>query len=85
LRRNIPVSTQFGELRGRDAIYLDGFASRKNGCELVLQGEINCSLADDPPGSGDFCPYELVFLGVIAICVTELDAYAALKGSGGWA
>jgi hypothetical protein len=78
-----PVKTKIGTLFGRDAIYLDEYSSRNGGYELFLKGEINGALASESPSKG-MCSYEILFTGVIALKITELDTYEAYQAKLGW-
>lgn len=78
-----PVKTKIGTLFGRDAIYLDEYSSRNGGYELFLKGEINGALASDSP-TKDMFLYEMLFSGVIALKITELDTYEAYQAKFGW-
>lgn len=43
---------------------------------LRLKGEINKNLVSDPPESSEkLIPYELVFIGVLALKMIELDSW----------
>lgn len=71
------IETTYGILFGRDAIFLDDYSSKIYG-DLVLRGEINCTLASKPP-EGKWCQYELRFKGVVAARITELDTFESVN------
>lgn len=77
----VPIITQFGELKGRDCIYLEQSIFDDNNRNLVLKGEINGSLAnqENTDNEQDFA-FILTFERVIHYSSTELDTYCRLKG-----
>ena len=75
-RRYQPIETEYGFLAGRDCIYLDGVSFADGTYSLRLSGKINKHLASDPPQSPEmFIPYELMFSGVLALKMIELDSW----------
>ncbi|MGG4220665.1 hypothetical protein ABEW32_20885 [Paenibacillus jamilae] len=73
----IAIQTPFGELHGRDAVYLDHVYMNYAKKELVLKGEINGSLA--PEAVDEFVPYELIFTGVYYFNMIELDVALSMS------
>ena len=82
MTKYLPIETEHGTLKGRDAIFLDEYSSKDNG-DLTLKGEISCSLASNKP-KGKWCPYTLVFHRVLAVKITELDTFEFLQSQSGW-
>ncbi|MEM7110881.1 MAG: hypothetical protein AAF614_00505 [Chloroflexota bacterium] len=75
-RKYRPIKTGYGFLAGRDCIYLDDVSFLGGTYRLRLSGEINKSLVSEPPESSEgFIPYELIFSGVLALKVIELDSW----------
>ena len=72
--RYVAQMTPIGELRGRDAIYLDSVVVGDSCNTLTLTGEFNGALATIPQGA-KWHAYRLEFKGVIAFQVTELEAW----------
>lgn len=69
-----PVETKAGILWGRDAIFLSEV--RYNGHELLLEGNINGSLASCALSRWMY--YSIVFSGVLAFRSVELDSWIHL-------
>ena len=69
-----PVETDLGILEGRDCIYLDEVFLKDNQTTLILVGEINGNLCSNKQ-SGKFISFELIFSGVIALQMIELDSW----------
>jgi len=73
------VQTAIGTLWGRDCMFLDSLSMPDNST-LVLEGTINTSIVkgfrspQDRPVSGEL-PYRLMFDGVLALQVLELDTW----------
>jgi hypothetical protein len=67
-----PVVTSVGILQGRDAIFLDSFQFELHGV-LTLKGSLNGRLLERPVN--EELAYTLVFTGVLALKVTELDSW----------
>ncbi len=75
-RKYQPIETEYGFLAGRDCIYLDDVSFLNGTYRLRLSGKINKILVSDPPESSErFIPYELVFSGVLALKMIELDSW----------
>ncbi len=68
-----PVETPLGILYGRDAICLDRLDVDINQDTLTLQGDFNGRLASKPVDGQ--VAYSLVFAGVLAFKVIELDSW----------
>jgi hypothetical protein len=75
VQQRVPVRTQLGVLQGRDCIFLDrvSLADRTN--TLTLEGDISGNLAE-LRSPGMFLPYTLVFSGVLALRILELDSWS---------
>lgn len=69
-----PVQTLVGEIRGRNAIYLDEFAQK--GLTLTLNGEINADLCSSAGTKGRWLQYRLMFVGVLAFDSREIETCA---------
>ncbi|MAU01874.1 MAG: hypothetical protein CL608_32455 [Anaerolineaceae bacterium] len=75
-RKPRPIKTEYGFLAGRDCIFLDDVSFLDGTHKLRLKGKINKNLVSDPPDTLDhFIPYELVFTGVLALKMIELDSW----------
>lgn len=70
----VPIVTEAGLLKGRDAVFLDRIES--DGLELVLAGDINSGLSS--AGTGVMIPYRLTFIGVISSFTCELDSHETI-------
>lgn len=78
----VPIITEkYGELKGRDCIYLNHVIFDDNNRNLLLKGKINANLLtqDDIDNEKDFV-FNLTFKRVIHYSTTELDTYCRLKG-----
>lgn len=78
----VPIITEkFGELKGRDCIYLNQVIFDDNNRSLVIKGEINGNLItqENIDNEKDF-PFTLTFERIIHYSTTELDTYCGLKG-----
>ena len=69
-QQHVPVVTPLGELRGRDAVFLEGIDVGRN--VLTLRGEFNGRLLSPP--REEYIGYTLSFGGLVAFSMTELDA-----------
>ncbi len=69
-----PVRTELGYLQGRDWIFLDEVIFRNGLNTLVLEGEINGNLCS-VKAVGEDIPYQMVFRGVLALKMVELDSW----------
>lgn len=67
-----PIETPIGTLFGRDAVYLDKFEYDLHSV-LRLSGEFNGKLGSKPVDG--FIDYLLIFSGVLAFKVIELDSW----------
>ena len=76
-QRYVPIETPLGELRGRDAIYLDEVSIGEG--VLTLRGELNGRLLSQPRES--YVGYALTFNGLIAFSMTTLEASAEFGAS----
>jgi hypothetical protein len=78
----VPIITEIGTLRGRDAVYLDSVAISDHQNTLTLCGEFNCSLASKPPRA-KWQAYRVRFSGLLALQMIELDTWESLQ-EGRW-
>ena len=69
----VPIQTVLGTLKGRDCIYLDDAAFQNGVNQFVLKGEINGNLCSKKRTGIDI-PYEIIFFGVMALKMVELDS-----------
>lgn len=74
------AETPFGKLYGRDCIFLDSAALKKN--DLILEGEINGTLFKKTSRE-KWTPFRLTFKDVIAHFACELDTYENISRIGG--
>lgn len=74
-----PIDTELGELRGRDCIFLDE-VSLPDTNTLVLKGGINGSLCSQGENEKEY-PYKLVFKGVLALKMVELESCINYRNS----
>jgi len=65
------IETQIGVLVGRNAIYLNSVFY--DGGNLIIEGSFNGRLASIPTNEDVF--YRLIFSGVLALKMTELDSF----------
>lgn len=72
--------TPFGQLHGRDCIFLDRAALKGN--KLILEGQINGGLVGKETQS-EWISFRLSFRGVIAHFACELDTYENISKIGG--
>jgi hypothetical protein len=68
-----PIKTPIGILKGRDAIFLDRLNIDIQQGILTLEGGFNGELASEP--ISEEVGYSLVFYGVLALKVIELDSW----------
>ncbi len=71
---HVPIQTKLGILHGRDCIYLDKVKLLNGNNTLVLIGEINGNLCSEQRIGADI-PYKLIFTGVLALKMIELDSW----------
>jgi hypothetical protein len=71
MERAMPVQTQFGEIHGRNAFYLDSFTQQ--GLSLVFAGELNADLCRGEVHKGHWLKYQLTFRGVLGYDCRELE------------
>ncbi len=76
VRQRVPILTEVGELRGRDAIYLDRLTQTSAPSSLRLDGQLNARLCTRYVGTRLWLPYELTFLDVVAFTCCALDRYS---------
>lgn len=74
------AETPFGKICGRDRIFLDSAALKKN--DLILEGVINETLFEKT-AQEKRRPFRLTFKSVIAHFACELDTYENLSRIGG--
>jgi hypothetical protein len=67
--------TEVGELRGRDAVYLERTIQTCAPSALRLEGQLNTRLCTSYSGSREWLPYELEFTKVAAYMCFDLDLY----------
>lgn len=76
MSNRISIQTSVGEIKGRDAIYLDKviFVDERT---IQIDGEVNMNLCSMSAESekGMFKKYKIVFNDVISLKMTELDFY----------
>ena len=70
----IPIKTPFGELYGRDCIYLDRVVFENGMNTFSLEGEINGRLCQ-PENKKEWIPYLFRFTGILALNFVELDSW----------
>jgi hypothetical protein len=76
MRQYRPIETEHGFLAGRDCIFLDEISFQYRTNTVVLKGEVNGNLVSNPPEDGSrWIPYQLVFSGVLALKMLELDSW----------
>jgi len=79
----IPIVTEIGTLRGRDAIHLDT-VEISDACRdtLTLCGDFNCALASKR-SEEVWQAYQIRFSGMLAMQMTELEAWRPVP-EGSW-
>ncbi len=60
----LAIVTKIGEIRGRDAIYLDKVTTTLNPLELGFKGSFNAALCDAYDGEKEFIDYDIRFSSV---------------------
>jgi hypothetical protein len=73
------VKTSVGEMRGRNAIYLDEVVQTRH--TLKITGELNSDLCSSAPMKGSWLRYSLTFEGVLAFEAYELEVSALTTDS----
>lgn len=74
MNKHVPVETKVGYLSGRDCIFLDKVLISEGQNTLTLKGDLNGNLCSKPQ-AGIEIPYKLVFSGVLALKMIELDSW----------
>lgn len=74
----IPITTQVGDLIGRDCIYVDNILQNDSN-HLIFTGEINGALLSNP--QDEWMSYTLTFNKIIAYYCYELDTYFNLANA----
>lgn len=69
----VPCETVVGIIAGRDAIYLDDVHYTPSALRLTLRGDLNASLCSQNKGGAEWIAYELVFLGIFAFRMIDID------------
>ena len=74
MNKCIPVQTELGILSGRDCIYLDSAKFSDSQSNFILKGDINGDLCSKEI-LGEEIPYKVIFEGVLALKMVELDSW----------